>query len=274
MLGQTSLKTNSTAPMRVFDLSRLSHVVYEAGQPGGADIAVVIPLYNYAHTIAEALASVVKQDFERLSVIVVDDCSKDQGAQAAATFLEEHASRFTRARVVRHHRNQGPSMARNTGIACTGEPYLFMLDPDNRLRRPALSRLMQALNHCGAAFAYSQLRLFGEEDGIGIADTWQPAQLALDNYIDAMALIRREALLAAGGYAVLAEDVSWEDYDLWCRFAGMGYEGVFVPELLCDYRVHRTSRNFTVPPHYQAMMAEMTLRHPSLFNLHDPRRKD
>ena len=84
-----------------------------------------------------------------------------------------------------------------------------------------------------------------------------------------MALIRRERLLETGGYAVLAEDVSWEDYDLWCRLAELGYEGVFVPELLSEYRVHDDSRNRTVPPHYQAMMAEMALRHPRLFKLRD-----
>ena len=156
-------------------------------------------------------------------------------------------------------------MARNSGIAWSSEPDLFMLDADNRLRPPALSRLLEALHCSSAAFAYSQLRRFGDEDGIGIADVWEPARLAINNYIYAMALIRRERLVEAGGYAVLAEDVSWEDYDLWCRFAELGYEGFFVPELLCEYRVHDASRNRTVPPHYYAMMAEMALRHPRLF---------
>jgi glycosyltransferase involved in cell wall biosynthesis len=260
-----------TMPLRAFDILGLSHRVYETRQEGAAEILVLVPMYNYAHTIAEALASIVAQDFESLSVIVVDDCSRDDGAQEAARFLERHKARFIEARVIRHNRNQGPSMARNSGTAWTSEPYLFMLDADNRLRPPALSRLMEALQISGAAFAYSQLRLFGEEDGIGIADVWQPAQLALDNYIDAMALIRRERLLETGGYAVLAEDVSWEDYDLWCRLAELGYEGVFVPELLCEYRVHNSSRNRTVPPHYDAMMAEMALRHPRLFSLRDHR---
>jgi len=256
-------------PLRVFDIHGLSHVVYESRQDGAAEIVVVVPMYNYGYTIGEALVSVAEQDFEPLSVIVVDDCSRDEGAEAAARFLRQHERRFIEARVIRHNRNQGPSMARNSGIAWTRDPYLFMLDADNRLRPPALSRLMEALHASDAAFAYSQLRLFGEEDGFGIADVWSPAQLALDNYIDAMALIRRERLIEVGGYAVLAEDVSWEDYDLWCRFAELGYEGVFVPELLCEYRVHDASRNRAVLPHYYAMMTEMALRHPRLFSRRD-----
>ena len=157
-------------------------------------------------------------------------------------------------------------MARNSGIAWSSEPYLFMLDADNRLRPPALSRLLDALQCSGAASAYSQLRWFGEEDGIGIADVWEPERLAINNYIDAMALIRRDALLSAGGYAVLADDHGLEDYDLWCRFAELGLDGVFVPELICEYRVHAASMVRTRSiPNILALNAELALRHPSIF---------
>ena len=257
-------------PTRLYDVASLAELVYESENGTvPAQIAVIIPLYNYAVTVLEALDSVVRQGLSPLSIVVVDDASSDGGGERATTFLERHRARFVTARVLRHYRNQGLSMARNSGIAWSSEPYLFMLDADNRLRPPALSRLMEALHASDAAFAYSQLRLFGEEDGFGIADVWSPAQLALDNYIDAMALIRRERLIEVGGYAVLAEDVSWEDYDLWCRFAELGYEGVFVPELLCEYRVHDASRNRAVLPHYYAMMTEMALRHPRLFSRRD-----
>jgi glycosyltransferase involved in cell wall biosynthesis len=252
--------------MRSYDVTSLAEVVYQSRHGDEAQIAVVIPLYNYAGTVIEALDSVVRQDLPALSVIVIDDTSTDQGGAEARSFLEQNAARFTEARIVRHRRNQGLSMSRNSGIAWSSEPYLFMLDADNRLRPPALSRLLAALQCSGAAFAYSQLRWFGDEEGIGLADVWEPARLANDNYIDAMALIRRDALLMAGGYAGLADGHGWEDYDLWCRFAELGLEGVFLPELLCDYRVHgasmlRTRTNI----HYGALMAEMRLRHPGLF---------
>ena len=115
----------------------------------------------------------------------------------------------------------------------------------------------------------SQLFWFGDEDAIGIADVWEPERLAINNYIDAMALIRRDALLAAGGYAVLADDHGLEDYDLWCRFAELGLEGVFVPELICEYRVHAASMVRTRSiPNILALNAELALRHPSIFYPH------
>jgi glycosyltransferase involved in cell wall biosynthesis len=157
-------------------------------------------------------------------------------------------------------------MSRNSGIVHSTEPYLFMLDADNRLRPPSLSRLLDALNFSGADFAYSQLRMFGDEEGIGDGDVWEPSRLAIGNYIDAMALVRRAALLAAGGYADMAGEPGWEDYDLWCRFAGLGFHGVFLPELLCEYRVHGSSMLRTrTNLNSKELSAEMALRHPTLF---------
>jgi len=255
-------------PPPCFDIRELGDIVYESRGAGEAEVSVVIPLYNYTETIGEALESVVAQDLAPLATVVIDDCSTDDGGQEAIAFLESHATRFTMARVVRHRRNQGLSMARNSGIAWSDEPFLFMLDADNRLRSPALSRLLDALHCSGAAFAYSQLRMFGDEEGIGLADIWQPRRFATSNYIDAMALIRREALVAAGGYAVLADDHGWEDYDLWCRFVELGFEGVFLPELLCDYRVHSASMlRSRTNKHHDALLAEMQLRHPSVFSV-------
>jgi glycosyltransferase involved in cell wall biosynthesis len=255
------------APMRLYDVASLAELVYESENVAvPAQVAVIIPLYNYAATVLEALDSIVRQDLSPLSIVVVDDASTDRGGEEAATFLERHRPRFVTARVLRHRRNQGLSMARNSGIAWSSEPYLFMLDADNRLRAPALSRLLEALQCSGAAFAYSQLRWFGDDDGIGIADVWEPARLAVGNYIDAMALIRRDALLAIGGYAELADGHGWEDYDLWCRFAEEGLEGVFLPELLCEYRVHAASMLHTrTNLHYETLTAEMRLRHPRIF---------
>jgi glycosyltransferase involved in cell wall biosynthesis len=264
--------TGKPGPLRRFDVKGLGDIVYESRSDVAAEVAVVIPLYNYADTIDEALGSVAGQDLAALAIVVIDDCSTDESGQQAIAFLESRAARFATARVVRHRRNQGLSMARNSGIAWSGEPYLFMLDADNRLRPPALSRLLDALNCSGADFAYSQLRMFGDEEGIGLADIWQPQRFAIGNYIDAMALIRREALLAAGGYAVLADDHGWEDYDLWCRFVELGFEGVFLPELLCDYRVHSASMlRSRTNKHHDALTAEMRLRHPSLFRGGDQR---
>jgi glycosyltransferase involved in cell wall biosynthesis len=258
-------------PIRPYDVRQLGKCVYESVHPVRAEVSVIIPLYNYANTIVECLETVVAQDLESLSVVVVDDCSTDDGGSEAVAFLQRNASRFSSARVVRHERNQGLAMSRNSGIVWSPEPYLFMLDADNRIRPPALSRLLDALLYSGAAFAYSQLRLFGDIESFGIADIWDPTKLKNGNYIDAMAMIRRDALIAVGGYASSAVEEGWEDYDLWCRFATRDLRGVFLPEILCEYRMHGSSMINRTNLLAADLVAEMTLRHPRLFVGEDSR---
>jgi glycosyltransferase involved in cell wall biosynthesis len=252
--------------MRLFNIKSLGEVVFESPDAASADVAVIIPLHNYEQHIVECLNSVIMQTLEHISVILIDDCSTDDGPALAIDFLKSHAGRFSTARVVRHLKNQGLAMARNSGISWSTEPLLFMLDADNRIRPPALERLRSALEIGGADFAYSQLFMFGEINDVGIADIWHVDRLRRRNTIDAMAMIRRAALEKAGGYEELATQ-GWEDYDLWCRFYTMGMRGVFVPELLCEYRTHRKSMTLnktklSVP----ALVSEITLRHPHIFS--------
>jgi glycosyltransferase involved in cell wall biosynthesis len=243
--------------------------VYESTSDVPAEVSVIIPLYNYATTIVECLETVAAQDLEVLAVVVVDDCSTDSGGGEAVAFLQRNASRFRSARVVRHIRNQGLAMSRNSGIVWSTEPYLFVLDADNRIRPPALSRLRDALRYSGADFAYSQLRLFGDIESFGIADIWDPAKLKDGNYIDAMAMIRREVLIAVGGYASSSVEEGWEDYDLWCRLATHDFRGIFLPEILCEYRMHGASMINRTNLQADDLTAELILRYPKLFVEHD-----
>ena len=76
-------------------------------------------------------------------------------------------------------------------------------------------------------------------------------------------LIRTRELRELGGFTTDEDLGGFEDYDLWCRFAELGLGGVFLPELLCEYRVHGSSRSYTTQ-NYDTVMAEMSLRHPRL----------
>ena len=253
--------------MRAFDFKPLGETIFESEVPGRGDVVVVIPLFNRAPFILDCLRSVVDQTLKRISVVIVDDGSTDDGPKLAVDFLRRHANRFCSARIVRHLRNRGLSMARNSGIAWSAGPLVFMLDADNRLRPPALARLKSALEIDGADFAYSQLFIFGVETGVGEADIWDVDRLRYGNKIDAMAMVRRSALSRSGGYRVVTDDHSFEDYDLWCRFFTLGMRGVFVPELLCEYRSHGRFRQDTqVNKSLDVLTSRMSLQYPEIFN--------
>ncbi len=65
---------------------------------------------------------------------------------------------------------------------------------------------------------------------------WDPWWLRIDNYIDAMAMLRRESVRAVGGYTTNEALYGWEDFELWCNMASRGMSGTLVPELVATYR--------------------------------------
>ena len=241
-------------------------VIFErTAGPGvaGESVTVAVSLYNYARFIEPCLDSVKAQTHRRLELIVVDDCSMDDNSVAAAkAWLEGHAERFERVLLLRQPRNQGCGAARNVAFASASNNLVFLLDADNMIYPRAIARLHEVMRQGSYGAAYSQLEFFGARRAIGLADFWSPRQFVGGNYVDAMALIDRDAWQKAGGYADL---YSWEDYDLWCKFVERGIEAAFVPEILCRYRVHGSSmlRTGSRSAHND-MIVQMTLRHPWL----------
>jgi glycosyltransferase involved in cell wall biosynthesis len=205
-------------------------------------VTVVIALYNQATTIVEALSSVdlsTRGDFE---LVVVDDASTDGGWEIVREWMS--ARPHYACRLVRHLVNRGLANARNTGSEHARTGLLLMLDADNLLRRVAIDRLMCALEADRAAsFAYGILERFSAEGPVGLLSQygWDPTRLRMGNYIDALALVRREALKEMGGYSDDPRLYGWEDYDLWARMAEEGRYGVFVPEIIARYRVQQSS---------------------------------
>ncbi len=221
-------------------------VVFSHDGPALADgplVSVIVSLFNYADEIEACLDSVLAQDHPRLELLVVDDASTDPSASVAQAWLTARGARFERAVLLRQPRNLGLSAARNCAFEAARADYVFVLDADNTLMPSAISRLLQALEDAGAAVAYSQLVYFGEAAGLGVGNVWRPESFKEDNYIDAMALVSKAAWAAVGGYSPM--DYGWEDYDLWCKFVEAGLVGVYVPELLCRYRIHMTSMRHT-----------------------------
>jgi GT2 family glycosyltransferase len=242
-----------------------SDLVLRADRLGEAEVTVVVPLYNYAQYVLEALESVRAQTLATLDLVVVDDASSDSSLEVAERWMRSHAARFNRALLLRNRRNAGLGATRNAGFAAAETPFVLALDADNVLLPACAERCLAALQASGAAFAYPMLRKFGDESGVMGEFDWSPARLAGGNYIDALALIRRSAWAEAGGYQNVR--FGWEDYDLWCRFAEHGGYGVRVPEELARYRVHRASMRVAatdVADNRRSLEADMMRRHPWL----------
>ena len=148
---------------------------------------------------------------------------------------------------------------------------MLPLDADNRLRPACVERLTALARRSGAAFVYPKLAYFGDVEPVVRGVEYDPARFVIANYIDAMALIRRSAWAAVGGYDHVR--YGWEDYDFWCRLVERGLFGELAPEPLADYRVHQSSmlRSETdAIANKRALIQEIERRHPWLHIDRDP----
>jgi glycosyltransferase involved in cell wall biosynthesis len=207
-----------------------------------SEVTVIISLYNYEKFILNCLQSVFLQTEKNIDLIVVDDCSTDNGLQKVEKWMIDKSERFNTILLLHHIQNQGLSITRNTAVFHTKTPYVFVLDADNELYPSCISKLKVALDeNKNAFFAYNIICIKSESGNKLMAyQSWDKELLSKGNYIDAMSLIRKNQLIEIGGYSS-EMDTGWEDYDLWCRVAENDGFGVLVPQILSVYKEHGNS---------------------------------
>ena len=230
-----------------------------ATEPGGKSatpvelrISVVIPLYNGARFIAEALDSALAQTLRPAEIIVVDDGSTDDGPAIVARMAETQPITLLRAA------HRGQSAARNAGIALSTGSHIALLDQDDIWYPDHLQKLSQPFllrRHRKLGWVYSNLDEI-EEDGsmrvracLRLGRSPHPKRdllqcLRHDMFVlPSASLIARAALVEVGPFD---ENLSgYEDDDLFLRMFRMGYECVYINQPLSQWRVHFSSGSFS-----------------------------
>jgi len=90
-------------------------------------VSVIIPTYNCAKYLSEAIQSVLNQTYQDFEIIVVDDGSTDETKQILNPYIEKNLIRYV------YQNNQGPGAARNKGIEYAKGRYIAFLDADDIL---------------------------------------------------------------------------------------------------------------------------------------------
>jgi glycosyltransferase involved in cell wall biosynthesis len=223
-------------------------------------VTVVIPCYNYAHYLGEAIESALAQTHQPLEVIVVDDGSTDRTQEVAQSYP---------VRLITQ-RNQGLSASTNNGVRAGRGEYFLRLDADDVLYPTFVEETLAVMEHNpNAALVHADGEFFGDTIGRVPFVPFDAEALAKGAMTTCCALFRRTAWDAVGG---LDEDmVLCEDWDLWLTFAEKGMTGVMVRKMLWGYRQHGTSMANRKMLTWAGIRRELKLtcqlqdRHPSLF---------
>ena len=198
--------------------------------PVAPSISVVVTSYNSNETIGDAVASVLAQTHLPEEIIVVDDGSTDQSLEVLAKF----AGRIT----VVHQDNQGPSAARNTGIAAASGEWVAFLDGDDSWHPEKLALQLVAMNNFSdaAVIASDWTRAPSgtyAHDEPHIERVFASEIAVLNRYQTSTVLARRSALDAAGGFDSALD--SAEDWDMWLRISKLK-PGILIKLPLVFYR--------------------------------------
>jgi glycosyltransferase involved in cell wall biosynthesis len=241
-------------------------IVFESGDLGAADASVCITLHDYGAYIVGALESAYAQTLERLGLVVLDDCSSDDGPARAERWLRRFGDRFAGVCLARHPRNAGLARARNGSVDLARSAFVMILDADNELHPRCVERLVASLRDAEHGFAYPIIERFGVRRGLMGTSSWNVEMLRDENYVDAMALLRKETWRRVGGYDRMRVG-GWEDFDFWCKCVEAGIHGLLVPEILARYRDHPSSmlaRETNRKANARRVRSEMLERHPWL----------
>lgn len=214
-------------------------------------VSIVLPVFNQAYLVEEAIAGVLSQTYQNWELLIVDDGSTDDLVERVRQYLGE------RRVVLLRQPNQRLPAALNHGFARARGELLTWTSADNIMLPAQLERLVAELAaHPEIGLVYSDYWAIGDTgeplDDAGwrqhnrdaeIADLIRlPDQVTIenfhrsaDNFIGASFLYRRAIADIVGSYA--DDAFGGEDYDFWLRMH-LATEFRHVAEPLYKYRVH------------------------------------
>jgi glycosyltransferase involved in cell wall biosynthesis len=208
-------------------------------------VSVIIPNYNYARFLPEAIDSVLGQTYPNVEIIVVDDGSTDNSEEVLKGYGE-------RLRWFRQS-NRGVSAARNYGIEQSRGELLAFMDADDMWRPEKLERQVRMFENPAVGMVYCGLQYISTEgELLGQNLSGRSGQV-----LKGVALLQPPGVPASGSSALISRacfdkvglfDTALStsaDWDMWRRIA-CHYEIAIVPEPLVLYRLHGSAMHRNV----------------------------
>ncbi len=210
-------------------------------------VTVIIPTYNRAHLIKRSVESVLNQTYQDIQILVIDDGSGDDTQQVVQGIEDARITYY------RKEKNEGVSLARNTGVELAQTDYIAFQDSDDVWRPDKLQKQMQKMKSEDVAMVYCPFAYHGMEQlELLIPDEERPIealegnvflQLLKGNFISTQTmLLKKDAFESVGGFD--SGFPCLEDYDFVLRFAKKYPVGIVREPLVDVYaQTHSLTNN-------------------------------
>ena len=199
-------------------------------------VSILMPVYNVAAYLREALDSMLAQTYTDFELIVLDDCSPDNSAEILDTYTDPRIVRY------RGEKNVGLSNVLNVGMQLARGEYIARMDSDDLSTHERLAVQVAYLDaHPEIDLCSCGMELFGAKQETWVRENNPEAvkitALFYSPILHASSVWRR-ASFERVGLRFQQEMVPAEDYDMWTRAMAAGLQLVNIPQVMYKYRIH------------------------------------
>ena len=199
-------------------------------------VSILMPVYNVASYLREAMDSMLAQTYTDFELIVLDDCSPDNSAEILDTYTDPRIVRY------RGEKNVGLSNVLNVGMQLARGEYIARMDSDDLSTPERLAVQVAYLDaHPEIDLCSCGMELFGAKQEVWVREN-NPEDVKItalfySPILHASSVWRRVSFERAG-LRFQQEMVPAEDYDMWTRAMAAGLQLVNIPQVMYKYRIH------------------------------------
>lgn len=203
--------------------------------PEGPLISVIIPVYNGADFLGEAVESIIAQQHPHTEVIMIDDGSTDHTPEVAKAIVETYRTQIS----IQYHRqeNQGPSASRNTGILRASGEFIAFLDADDLFPADKFAIQLRTFDNDPSLDLVAGRIQYVSLEGAEQRDVkYDPDDQALVHVHLGSMLVRHGVFDRIGLFDPglrYSEDVEW-----WLRIREVPLHFVILHDITLQYRLH------------------------------------
>lgn len=202
-------------------------------------VSIITPLYNSEKFIEETIKSVLSQTYNNWEMLIVDDCSTDNGVE----IVEKYQVKDKRIKLIRLSKNGGGAVARNKGIEEAKGDYIAFLDSDDLWHYQKLEKQIKFMKKNNYTFTFTKYQQMNEKGEkldryINVPKTLTYRQTLLKNPIGCLTVIYNSKELGKIYMPLIRKR---QDYALWLKILKKGIIAHGLNENLSYYRLLENS---------------------------------
>lgn len=172
-------------------------------------VSVIIPTYKNTNTLCRAIDSVLRQSYQNIEIIVVDDNDRFSEYRKETEIIVSRYTLENNVRYIKNERNMERSFTRNHGARESTGEYIAFLDNDDEFVENKISSQIECLLGKGTEYAFCYSNYVRKKDGSVVAKckekregNLQLASLMRNLFIHpgSNLLIRKDAFFEVGGF--------------------------------------------------------------------------